>query len=348
MRTRGGPGLQDPARPRSRPAARTLADARNLREVRGGAILVGMSLAVLALALPLHTAPPAPTPIVGGEEVGLSEWPAVVAILAQQSASTANLCSGTLIAPKVILTAAHCLVDDPDVDEMRVIFGDTIYTNDTNRIAAVERYAAYPTACVENCRADAYDFGYVILEPDISGVEPIAPITDQDEWDATMRVGRDITVVGFGTTGEDKEGGVLSNSDVGQKRRMTTPIDSFSASGLEFRAGGEGQDACGGDSGGPALVQIEGGAWRLAGVTSRGVRPCGTGDSVYGVPYPVLAWIRDETGVDLLPKDCPEGDCLATEQPEERGCSVAPAPPPGGALLALLAPLFIIRRRRRS
>jgi len=304
-----------------------------------------MSLAVLTLALPLHTAPPAPTPIVGGEEVSLSEWPAVVAILAQQTASTANLCSGTLIAPKVILTAAHCLADDPDVDEMRVFFGDTIYTNDPNRIAAVERYAAYPTACIKDCRADAYDFGYVVLASDIVGVDPIAPITDQDEWDATMRVGREITVLGFGTTGDEKGGGgVLSNSDVGQKRRMTTPIDSFSVSGYEFRAGGEGQDACGGDSGGPALVQVEGGAWRLAGVTSRGVRPCGTGDSVYGVPYPVLTWLRDETGVDLLPTDCPEGDCLVTEQPEERGCSVAPTAPPNGALLVLLAPLF--RRRR--
>lgn len=309
-------------------------------------VMVALGLvAVLTVMLPLAGGAPRPVPIVGGESVALYEWTSVVAVLSQQTTATANLCTGTLVAPRVVLTAAHCLEHAPDVADMRVVFGDSIHTQDPARIAAVEDYGMYPNACTNKCGEDADDFAYVILAQDAFGIEIVPPLLSQEEWDETMHVGQEIYVVGFGTVHDAEDDPLLTMSDVGHKRIMSTPIDSFSETRREFRAGGEGQDACGGDSGGPAFVQLQTGEFRLAGVTSRGVRPCGTGDSVYGVPYPILTWLREETGADLLPTSCPDGDCVVMALPD-KGCAIA-REGDGEAGAAWALPLLVLARRRR-
>jgi hypothetical protein len=296
---------------------------------------------VLALASAPSSGPaipstPAIDPIVGGQRTGELEYGAIVAIVTSQSA----LCTGTVVAPRLILTAAHCLAELPPVSTLTVYAGNTL---DNTSSAAATGYGAHPEFCPD-CREDIHDYGYVELGTDfISPDAQILPITDQEEWDEVMRKGTTVTLVGFGED-PDAESPVAS---LGTKRKVDTEIRKLSAEGLEFFAGGDNHDSCQGDSGGPALIELADGTLRLAGITSRGSDPCGDG-GYYGVPFPALTWIRDETGVDLLPAGCEEGDCLDISPPAEKEgrCVVAPvdrAAPPWSLLL-----LVLLKRRRRA
>jgi hypothetical protein len=274
--------------------------------------------------------------IYGGEEVEPGAWPAVVAV------RTTKLCTGTLVAPDLVLTAAHCF-DPAPLGDVQVYFGDSLTSGES---VVSEDWGSHPDFCLpSDCGEDIHDFAWVRL-PSPSTVEPVLPITEQAEFDDAMQVGAELYFVGYG----ENEDGL-----VGIKRQVLASLTDFNESGREFRAGGDGKDTCLGDSGGPALVQTDSGAWRLAGVISRGGE-CG-GGGIYGVPLPELCWLRDDSSVDLLPAGCETCDCvmLAGDEPD-KGCNcelpAATAERVSGWWLALelaaLTGLGLWLRRRRA
>ena len=286
--------------------------------------------AVLALsAAPTFTAPPAPpVPIYGGDVVEKGAWPGVVAI------SVGNfLCTGTLVSPNIIFTAAHCLDNNPDVSSIVVRRGDDINFPVTP-IKAVA-YGADPEFCGEDtCKEDIHDYGFIVLASSQTDLTSFPrAIADQDEWDELMGVDKKITIVGYGLN----EGEIT-----GIKRQVEVPITQFSKSGLEFQAGGMGFDSCQGDSGGPAFVKL-GDEWLLAGITSRGYT-CGKG-GFYAVPLGGACWLERESGFDLRPADCSDCDCINTDPARNDGCGCTTGD--SLASVGLLALLGLLRRRRR-
>lgn len=277
-----------------------------------------------------------PIAIVGGEQTESDEFVNVVAVVAGT-----GLCTGTVVAPNLVLTAGHCLADLPPSAQVSVFYGDEIIQ--TQGIAATA-YGAHPDFCA-TCKEDIFDYGYVVTSENF--IAPFArPITTQEQWDETMNLGGEVTLVGFG---EDPD--VTGNAALGVKRKVTTTIGRFSEQGLEFFAGGDDRDSCQGDSGGPAFVTLPDGTTRLAGITSRGSSPCGKG-GFYGAPYPALCWVREETGIDLLDGDCSSCDCVDTTPPPSKddGCRIG-GPERGGPgqwwALAVIAVVGLARRTRR-
>ena len=236
--------------------------------------------------------PPTPTPtpdsIVGGEET--RDFPDCAALGNDQ----VFFCSGTLIAPTVVVSARHCATDAGLGEPTRVFLqGYDVARPDTGETMGVKRLFTHPRA----------DLLLLVLErPSTVRPRPIAQ--------GHLVAATEATLVGFGTVDFNGRRGY------GVKRRVDgIPIASLQCEEDESRirygcqpwemvAGHRGlsRDTCKGDSGGPLYIQGPTGEYYLLGATSRGVRggrrPCGDG-GIYVRVDQFIAWIEEKTGVRL-------------------------------------------------
>lgn len=207
--------------------------------------------AVQAQSAPEATAVPR---IING--VPTTAYPAVAAVFIF-TATGEFLCSATLVSPSVILTAAHCVDNDPIAIDA-VFFPDS----ETETPYAAVAYAIHP-----EYRFPAADLAMVLLEAPVAGVTPV-PLVDRSP--RRRKVG---TIVGYGAD----EAGNMGVKEMGAVRLVQCPrrVPSLGlqpgdlSRALCWRARSWGQDTCHGDSGGPLLV-----GEALAGVTSGGDPDC--------------------------------------------------------------------------
>lgn len=221
-----------------------------------------MKAAIVALALAAGACAPLESDrraIVGGElDTG---DPAVVALIdrrtrcAQQDLTP--LCTGTLIAPRVVLTAAHCLEVFGADGQYEVLFGGQVSASAEVAFSVVVAAQAHP---LFDPATHAYDVALLRLaEPVTTPPIPLvaAPL-------APPVVGAAARVVGFGETRD-------SAQPAGFKRWGQTVVTELSAA--SFRTAASPGMTCTGDSGGPVLLQLDG-RERLAGVTASGDFAC--------------------------------------------------------------------------
>jgi secreted trypsin-like serine protease len=200
-------------------------------------------------------------------------------------------CTGTLIAPNVVVTADHCK------NVARVFLkGSDVKQLDQGEVIAVKAMFSHPEV----------DLKVLVLAQD-STVTPrrVAQAAD-------IAVATKATAVGFGTYDPDGLEGY------GTKRQTPDPVTISTRDcsepgapkqygclpGREVVAGHHSRltDTCRGDSGGPLYIQGADGEYVLLGATSRGARGgftnCGYGGIYVRVDL-CLDWIREVTGVTL-------------------------------------------------
>lgn len=266
-----------------------------------GAVAACLSLHLSAV----EVEPPPVLPIVGGNEAGSCEFPSAVAIL--EGDETPVMCSGTLVHPNVVTLAAHCV--NPERPIVGVGFGEQGQGEvGPARTVGVEDCVGHP----QYFQSGYPDVAYCVLSEPVLDV-PTMPILAGCELDA-LEPGLEVTIVGFGASYGTVVMGEVSATGVGPKRFTTQTIDEVDPSVDEVHMVGLGgsQSACFGDSGGPALVQLSDGTWRVFGAASRLYDPggfpppeepenvCGVGVT-YGLLTTQLAWLETETGFDLTP-----------------------------------------------
>jgi hypothetical protein len=262
--------------------------------------------------------------IVGGWAATTEQIFATVEI--RRAGATSGFCSGALISPLLVATAAHCVVIEPEPGRveaaapgsLQVVAGhlssslvDSTMLRSVTELRVHEAYdhdfimGRSRTGVGQGGIGSPNDIALLFLASPFDGI-PNAPMLSPTEAEKLVRHGDVGFVAGYGIYDVDEDlSGELYISDA--------IIDILAQEELLTRRPDQMGDSCYGDSGGPFYVPTEYGDF-LVGLVSRGrsdvERDCGDG-GVYTLLSAYLSWIEQTAGARFAPRLLPNTEPVA-------------------------------------
>jgi len=264
--------------------------------------------------------------IVGGNPASSPEDAVAVALAVRLEESTLAFCSGALIAPDVVLTAAHCVDSSSEFSFeaiwnrglVRVVAGESLDAEDAAHYEVL-RYVIHPAF---NPEAARHDLAILWLDRPVADAYVYPILEDTASVTQMAKDHHAVRFLGYGLDEEGREGrrlevsgavsGICTRKQTLQEEGCMVKLESgtYLLPYGTFMHSIEQGGPCQGDSGGPVLAQWKGETY-LVGIVLGGDGGC----RLIGVTT-LLAlrsnWIQEKLYGDDGSSDCHAGNLRAT------------------------------------
>ena len=205
--------------------------------------------------------------IARGNDVAPGEFPFVVLVvqMLDKVGGSGPVCTGSLLAPDWVLTAAHCLYEDDETiatpDDITILTGTKL--GELERTGATQRLILHPE--YTHSVLGSNDIALIQLEEPLS-LQTVTVLTSQEE-SRYAPSGSTGVAVGWGRTEDGSFPDILQKVGVPLYRRSECQARGLDQPLGTFCAGTAAEGPRPGDSGGPLLVRV-GGEWGQVGTAA--------------------------------------------------------------------------------